>query len=293
MIPDNLSPYIRIAFDSMIYPPWALPERVIFDYELLYVKEGEILVTIEDDTFTGNAGDIFLFRPKQRHSIRLLNNCRFWQPHIHFDFFYQEDSPDIKVSFWPLSKIPESEMKMFRKDITSELGVQIPGKICLRNPAPFEEMLFSIIREYEMKIPFFETNMKGLFIQLWIYLMRKCHWSNTPNVLSNFEELLRIKNYLSHNIYKEVSLDELAAIANLSKYHLVRLFKKAFSMSPIRYHQLIRIEKAKEMVQFTDFTLTKISDMMGFQSIHAFSRAFKIIEGVPPSFYRTRQDSRK
>ena len=39
---NYLSPYIRVAMDSTINPPWKLPERVIFDYELLFVKEGII-----------------------------------------------------------------------------------------------------------------------------------------------------------------------------------------------------------------------------------------------------------
>lgn len=73
MLIEQLSPYIRVAMDSKINFPWHhLKERVLFDYELLYVKEGRVKVTIGDQYYTGEPGDLFLFRPKQRHTIRKI-----------------------------------------------------------------------------------------------------------------------------------------------------------------------------------------------------------------------------
>ena len=82
------------------------------------------------------------------------------------------------------------------------------------------------------------------------------------------------------------SLEELEKRFNLSKYHLVKIFKKAFSYSPIQYHQIIRIQKAKEMIQYSNKSLTQIAEELGFTSINAFSRAFKNTDGVYPSYYR-------
>lgn len=286
MVWNNLSPYIRVAMDSYINTPWHLKERVIFDYELLYIKEGEIIVTIEDEEYKGMPGDIFFFRPKQRHSILFCSKPYVRQPHIHFDLFYQNDSAEVRVSFKPLEEMNEYEMKLFREDNTFEMGIRIPGHIRLHNPVMFEKMLFDIIKENEIKLPFYEEKMKGLFIQLWIYLLRECYWKSNPKACSNLDDMIRIKSYVNHNIDREISLEQLACIANISKYHLIRLFKKTFGMSPIQYHQVVRVEKAREMIQFTNLSLTEISDSLGFQSIHAFSRAFKNVDGVCPSFYR-------
>ena len=98
--------------------------------------------------------------------------------------------------------------------------------------------------------------------------------------------LTQIKDYLDQHINRDVYLDELVEHSHLSKYYLLRLFKNAFKISPIRYHQLTKIKKAKEMVQFSGLTLTQIAQEFGYNSIHSFSRAFMAIEGVPPSFYR-------
>jgi AraC-like DNA-binding protein len=283
---QEMSPYIRFAGDSIINTPWKLNERVIFDYELLFVKEGEIEVTVEDQRYHGAPGDIFLFRPKIKHSIQTIGNHRFRQPHVHFDLFYQENSPDVKISFKPLEQIPNGETHLFREDAFEHTITDMPDHMRPKNPVLIEKMIFDIIHEYEMKLPYYEVSIKGIFTQLFLQLIRENYWNQNPHLYSNMERLTLVRNYLKHHVTKKIALDELSSVTNISKHHLIRLFKKAFGMSPIQYHQLVRIEKAKEKIKFTESPISSIAEEFGFESIHSFSRAFKKIEGVPPSFYR-------
>ena len=142
-----------------------------------------------------------------------------------------------------------------------------------------------------MKLPFYELNMKGLFIQLFTALLRENYWNRNPHLLSNINELEQVRIFLKHNTGQKVTLDELAKISGISKYYLITLFNQTFGMSPIQYHQLMRIEKAREMIQFTNEPLKRIAELIGFPDIHSFSKAFKKIEGVNPSFYRKKKIS--
>lgn len=286
-----LSPYVRVAWDSVIEPPFMITERVIYDYELLYVKEGEIVVTVEDRSYRGIPGDLFLFKPKQPHSIRLAGDQPLRQPHIHFDLFYQPDSPEVKVSFKPLAAMTESERMHFREDISPHLAFPLPNHIRLHQPIIIENLIFDIIREREQQFPYHDIAVKGLFVQLWTQLLREIHWQFHAHLVSKREQLDRVRQFLSHHTGQEVTLDELAALANLSKYYLCRLFKQAYGMSPIQYHLSVRLEKAKQMIQWTDLPLSQIAESLGFQSIYAFSRAFRKLERVPPSYYRKRAQS--
>lgn len=286
---NYISPYIRFAHDCISEEPWQLKERVIFDYELLYVKEGSIYITIEEKGYVGNPGDIFLFKPKQRHSIVLNNSPSFRQPHLHFDLFYKPDSPDVKVSFKPLEQLSEDEKKWFREDATSGELLRLPNKLSVRNIKYFEQILFEIIEEFKTKMPFYEVHIKGLFIKLWTYIIREDYINKNPVVLSNIKELTRIKDYLTVNLKREVTLDELSAEFNMSKYHMNRLYKKAFGIPPIHFHKMIRMEKIKEVIQFTDIDFNSIAEEYGFSSVNAFSRAFSKTDGVPPSFYRRKK----
>lgn len=283
---QKISPYIRFASDSIIETPWELSKRVLFDYEILYVMEGEVKVTIEDKQYIGIPGDVFLFRPKKEHSITIIGNQQFRQPHIHFDMIYQDDSPNIKVSFKPLDQILDNEQKMFRKDIFNDSTLNFSDHIRPQTPIIIKKMFFDIIKEFDMKMPFYEIHIKGLFIELLVHLFRENYWVQNPSLYSSMNDLYKIQTFLKHNVSRKVHLNELSEIFNISKYHLVRQFNKVFGMGPIQYHQLTRLKKAKEKIQFTSMSISAISDELGFESIQSFSRAFKKSEGVPPTFYR-------
>ncbi|OPA74788.1 AraC family transcriptional regulator [Paenibacillus selenitireducens] len=287
---DYISPYIRRAMDNYIPPNWGIRERVIWDYELLYVMQGKLRITVEDIIYEGQCGDIFLFKPQQRHSIHVTGDKDARQPHIHFDLLEQPDSPHVDISFKPLSDMDERELQWFRPDHLSSPAFHLPSYIRLDNPRIFENMLFVIIKEFEQKLPLYQTRLKGLLIDLLVYLFREHNWNKTPQVMSNSNLLYRVQAYLNNQVHQEVRLDELSREFCISKFYLNRLFKSAYHVSPIQYHQNMRIEKAKEMVQFTDLPLEKIAELCGFTGIHTFSRAFKNKEGVPPSVYRKKKE---
>lgn len=284
-----ISPYIRVALDSYIDSPWSVPERVLWDYEILYLKQGELLVTVEDKAYHATQGDMFIFKPKQRHSIASMGDSPVRQPHIHFDLFEAPDSRDVHVSFKGLADMNAAEREKFRPDQLSLPPYELPSYIRLRNPEPFEAMLFDLIQEYEMKLPFYEVRLKGMFLDLLVHILRECHWERTPHVRPYLDVLLQIQHYLNHHTENAVSLDELADKFGFSKYYLNRLFKSAFKVSPVRYHQQARMEKAKQAIQFTNEPISRVAERFGYPGIHSFSRAFRNTEGVPPSFYRGRK----
>jgi AraC-like DNA-binding protein len=275
--------------DSYIPSAWYLPERALFDYELLYVKEGRIEVTIENEVFTGEPGDLFLFRPKQRHSIRKLGTGLVRQPHLHFDLIYRDDSPDVKVSFKTLEDMSAAEQMKVRNDDLELISPSMQSHIRLRNTAVIERLIFEIIREFQMKLPFYELNMNGLFMQLLHTLLRENYWNSNPHLVSNMGEMEQLRVYLKHNLDRKVTLDELSKISGISKFYMISLFNQTFGMSPIQFHLLQRIEKAKELIQFTNEPLKLIAENCGFPDIYSFSKAFKKIDGVNPSFYRKKK----
>jgi AraC-like DNA-binding protein len=284
-----ISPYIRRAWDRTITSlPWVIRERDLWDYELLYIKEGEVQITVDSQTYNGSPGDVFLFKPRQKHSIRSEGTTSIRQPHIHFDLVEEPNSPEIGISFIPEEEMNNIQKSWFRKDQLSHGPLAISNHIRLRHPAVFEKMLYEITMEFSLKLPYSKMTMKGQFIKLLSYLLREQHWNTNPQVQNNLPLLLNIQQYLSNHTNCDVTLEELSSLFHLSKYYLAHLFRKAFQMSPIKYHQIVRMEKAKQLIQFTDMSINDISEMLGYPNIYTFSRAFKNIEGVAPSDYRRR-----
>ena len=72
----------------------------------------------------------------------------------------------------------------------------------------------------------------------------------------------------------------------MSKPHFARVFKRTTGMPPVQFILGIRIERAKELLDFTDMPVTEIAEASGFYDQNYFARTFKKITGVSPTQYR-------
>ena len=97
-------------------------------------------------------------------------------------------------------------------------------------------------------------------------------------------QLNGIIEFINEN-YSDWKIDNgiLAKHVNLSISHFRSLFKKSYNTSPMNYVQNLRIEKAKQMLLYSDFSVGEISEKCGFSNLYSFSRAFKTNVGISPS----------
>jgi AraC-like DNA-binding protein len=281
-----LSPYVRVAMNHQLKPGAIIAERMIWDYELLYVKQGTLEIELKHTTYEASTGDVLLFKPRQRHAIRVIGETPVDQPHIHFDLFELPNSSTVPISFKHEREMSEEEEGWFREDLLSGTDIELPELIRLRSIQPFENLLFRIIREYEMQLPFYHPRMKGLMIELLVFLLRDSYRSFPIGEVNGIDQLTEIQHYMNAHANRELALDELAGKFHLSKHRLIHLFKSVYGITPIQYHQKMRLERGKNMLKFTQLTIQEISESLGFPSIHAFSRAFKNKEGRSPSLFR-------
>ncbi|AFC31133.1 AraC family transcriptional regulator [Paenibacillus mucilaginosus] len=96
------------------------------------------------------------------------------------------------------------------------------------------------------------------------------------------QQVSRAIEYMHAHIERDISLEELAAVAHMSQSHLSRLFKQATGLSPHQYFIAIRVEKAKSLIQSRSLTLAEIASTLGFTDQSHFHRHFKRITGLSP-----------
>ena len=82
------------------------------------------------------------------------------------------------------------------------------------------------------------------------------------------------------------SVHHLAEIAQLSRYHFGRAFKRSFGLPPHRYHMNRRIERAKSLLRERARSVTEVGLMLGFCDTSAFTTSFRRAMGMTPSDYR-------
>ena len=95
-----------------------------------------------------------------------------------------------------------------------------------------------------------------------------------------------VVDYMHAHIDESVSLDELARVASISKYHFVRLFSMATGLTPHRYLVGLRMRHAAELIRASADTVQEISTACGYASPGQFARAFKRHHGRTPTQFR-------
>ena len=104
------------------------------------------------------------------------------------------------------------------------------------------------------------------------------------------ETVIGIRNYIDKNYQQPLNLDVLSNEKFVSKFHLLRTFKKYYGQTPKQFLIDTRIQKAKEHLK-KGATVTETCFSVGFESVSSFSSLFKSRTGRSPSQFQKEQVS--
>lgn len=287
-----ICPYVRFAQYDVILPSDIkaqrkfIPERIILDYEMMFVKSGSARIVIEGKEYLAKPNDLFIFKPNQRHSIELLGNETFIQPHIHFDLVAAKDSPQVFVSFKTYEEMNDYEKSLIREDITDRFISPFPNYLRPQNTYLIEQLIFEIIQKYESRSPYSQIALQGLFMRLWYSILLEIDGQSKKKLSSKELEVDEIKLYLEQTTDHAVTMDELASRFHLNKYYISRLFSKSYHTSPIQYHITQRVQQAMKLLFLTNMSVSEVAAAVGYSSVQSFSKVFKSVVGESPNSYR-------
>ena len=100
--------------------------------------------------------------------------------------------------------------------------------------------------------------------------------------------LIAVTDHIRHNLTADdLSQSTMSKMAGISRDYFSRVFRDVTGMNYSKWLNMIRLEKATELLADKERTLTEIAMLSGFQSISSFNRVFREEKGVSPSEYRT------
>jgi AraC-like DNA-binding protein len=114
--------------------------------------------------------------------------------------------------------------------------------------------------------------------------MKRIVYSNQGQL----DTVIGTRNYLDNHYDTELNLDLLSHIRFVSKYHLLRLFKKYYGQTPKQYLTDKRIEKSKEYLK-KGMNIAETCFAIGFESPCSFSTLFKSRTGLTPTEFQKEQ----
>jgi AraC-like DNA-binding protein len=94
-------------------------------------------------------------------------------------------------------------------------------------------------------------------------------------------------NRLREHPERMIPISELARACNISEVYFRKQFKAVIGMSPVEYRNTLRLDKARQYLEYGDISVQEISDTLGYSTVSHFIKCFRERFGVPPLEYRT------
>lgn len=100
--------------------------------------------------------------------------------------------------------------------------------------------------------------------------------------------LSKIIEYIDSHLESSLTVADVSKISGYSASYFSAYFKENIGYTPNYYINLRKMERAKELMLFSELNITQISEKLGYDSVHYFSRTFKKLIGITPTEYITR-----
>ena len=240
------------------------------DVELGFVKEGSILVGVNNECRVLEAGEAVLCCSGDIHYYESCGeNSKLiilvFKPQLIGDFVRWPEEITFATSF-------------LAKELKKGSGLK-----------DIENLLDKIIEEKEAKNTGYQLFIKAHIIEICAALLRFVPRSNIKDNgkgRGNIQLMQRVVAYIEKNYHEDIKLEGIAKHFNVDSFNLSKKINAITGMNFKGYLNMLRVAKAQELILNTDKPLTEIAFECGFNSIRNFNRVFKNIKGYIPSTTR-------
>lgn len=241
-------------------------------YEIYYLLAGERTYFIKDHTYRISKGDIVFIDKNELHKTgdtgvpnheRILIN-------FHERFLDKFDEP---VAFKP-----------FRRKIR-RLRLNLPEKEWV------ERILFEMLAEEKESLPGCDSALQARLVTLLLWCERKLDRQEREQAPYEHEsaahkKISDIVEYINGAYGTAISLESISKLHFISPFHLSRMFKRVTGFSFVEYVNTVRVREAQRLLKETEWTVTRISETVGYENLGHFGRVFKQLTTTNPLHYR-------
>ncbi|WP_138754307.1 AraC family transcriptional regulator [Paenibacillus sinopodophylli] len=243
--------------------------------EFLYIVTGSASIECGSTTITASAGDLIVVNSNELHyGVSLSQNLHYYALIADISLLHSQSADAAETKF--ITPITQNRLLL-----QNYIGDDSKVSACM----------LAIVNELEHREFGYELAIKSELYRLLTLLLR----GHVATVLTQDEYAERIKNierfapvfqHIEQHYQEELSVDLLAAIANLSRYHFSRLFKELSGHTVTEYITTTRLGQADYLLRYSGLTVSEIAAATGFNDIYYFSRTFKKHKKVSPSSLR-------
>ncbi|MEG0315233.1 MAG: AraC family transcriptional regulator [Erysipelotrichaceae bacterium] len=228
-------------------------------WELTFIDNGCLHSDIDNDHFELHNYDLVLYAPGQFHTQETptATSCSYLTILFDMDIEHPEA---IQSRVFRAQKDIHTAISSFMKVSNNELEYD-------------SDLLIAYLKELIVKLLQYDKLIEAPV-------------ANTPMQQRFENELLNeVMIYITENIYEPITIEEITHKFSVSRSSLQNLFKNNLGVAPKTYISDLKLNKSKILIKESVYTISQIASILGFTSIHYFSRRFKQHFGMAPSEY--------
>jgi len=258
--------------------PWHWHE----DFEVLFVKSGQMRLCINDNTFNLYEGEGAFLNSNVVHSIRTAGKKTSTLNSLVFNTDILSGTAESVFAQKYVRPIMRCNALPFIPFQLDTEWMRIASQCVFESYTAFDEEKYGfelIIREKLSKMLYLIAANNQQIIE-----------QQPVNEDKDMTRLKTMMSFLHQNYADRILLHQIAAAANISERECMRCFKKTIGESPIQYLIKYRVSVAASFLADSDMTITEICEKTGFDNPSHFSRVFKSYMKQTPSEYRKTWD---
>jgi AraC-like DNA-binding protein len=241
-------------------PGWMLRLHHHDYLQMIFFIDGKGVFTVGGRAYPIRGGELLLIRSGEAHEFRAETLVR---------------TLDVKFRI-----APGPLLRHLRRAAT----VQQP------NDSSLAPRLERIRVEGEQKPPFYRELCSVLLTEiLYLYLREDQHAApldesaEDAGAVVHDRVIERAIGFIRQNYSSQLTIREIARACGCTERTLRLHFHAVLRMKPLTYLQRFRIARAKTLIQYSDYALKEIAELVGFQSVHHFTRLFTASQGRSPA----------
>ncbi len=253
------------------------------EYEIYYLASGERYYFIEKQTYYIKKGTLVFIDRNQIHKTVMANTTY----HDRILMLLSEDALDAIFNLYD-----NIDIRSFFAKNSGVIELNELGQTYLEN------LISDITTELRGKHTGFEFVMKAKIAELIIFAYR-CQTGENAKMQAEtihsekYRKINEIAEYITHNYQHNISLADIAQRFYISKSYLSRIYKEVTGFTVNEYINIVRIKKAQQMLESTDYSITQIAEQIGYDSITYFEKVFKKYIEQSPLKYRKKLERHK
>lgn len=288
----QINPYIRYVnrLENATHDKHIVPWRILYDFEIIFVTQGELLVLKEDSQYVINEGCLHIMPPFVTHTRIVPENVKTTYYGVHLDFVYDESSSDF--SAWEIYKKP-CERRMDKVGIRQELVnrnnyipdiMEIVENHQVDNKQRFTELFSELYNTFHDGTINSKFKAKAYMILIIAELLESLN-KEKGATRNNGDRISWFIDYTINHYSEEIDLNKVISEYGISPSRFRAIFKQQMNRSPMEYIIDYKIEQAKKLLSTNKYNVSEVSYMVGYDDMHYFSRLFKQKVGCSPKKY--------